>query len=141
MKFGSLDMLSVSTLAGTPGYVPPEYYQSFRCTTKGDVYSSGVVLLELLSGKKPIDPSEFGDNNLVGWAKQLVKENRCSEIFDPDLMKSGEAELYQYLKIACECLDDRPLHRPTMIQVMAMFKDLVFGYIIQRELTNNQWTT
>ncbi|WOK92954.1 receptor-like protein kinase BRI1-like 3 [Canna indica] len=119
--------LSVSTLAGTPGYVPPEYYQSFRCTTKGDVYSYGVVLLELLSGKKPIDPLEFGDNNLVGWAKQLVKENRCNEIFDPDLMrttKSGEGELYRYLKIACECLDDRPLRRPTMIQVMAMFKEL-----------------
>ncbi|KAF8653467.1 hypothetical protein HU200_062213 [Digitaria exilis] len=118
--------LSVSTLAGTPGYVPPEYYQSFRCTTKGDVYSYGVVLLELLSGKKPIDPIEFGDNNLVGWAKQMVKENRSSEIFDPTLTntKSGEAELYQYLKIACECLDDRPNRRPTMIQVMAMFKEL-----------------
>ncbi|CAN6173856.1 unnamed protein product [Urochloa humidicola] len=118
--------LSVSTLAGTPGYVPPEYYQSFRCTTKGDVYSYGVVLLELLSGKKPIDPNEFGDNNLVGWVKQMVKENRSSEIFDPTLTntKSGEAELYQYLKIACECLDDRPNRRPTMIQVMAMFKEL-----------------
>ena len=119
--------LSVSTLAGTPGYVPPEYYQSFRCTTKGDVYSYGVVLLELLSGKKPIDPLEFGDNNLVGWAKQLMRENRSNEIFDPELLrgkKSGEAELYQYLKIACECLDDRPLRRPTMIQVMAMFKEL-----------------
>ncbi|XP_062194597.1 brassinosteroid LRR receptor kinase BRL1 [Phragmites australis] len=118
--------LSVSTLAGTPGYVPPEYYQSFRCTTKGDVYSYGVVLLELLSGKKPIDPNEFGDNNLVGWVKQMVKENRSSEIFDPTLAdtKSGEAELYQYLKIASECLDDRPNRRPTMIQVMAMFKEL-----------------
>jgi Leucine-rich repeat (LRR) protein len=118
--------LSVSTLAGTPGYVPPEYYQSFRCTTKGDVYSYGVVLLELLSGKKPIDPNEFGDNNLVGWVKQMVKENRSSEIFDPTLTntKSGEAEFYQYLKIACECLDDRPNRRPTMIQVMAMFKEL-----------------
>ncbi|XP_062200126.1 brassinosteroid LRR receptor kinase BRL1-like [Phragmites australis] len=118
--------LSVSTLAGTPGYVPPEYYQSFRCTTKGDVYSYGVVLLELLSGKKPIDPTEFGDNNLVGWVKQMVKENRSSEIFDPTLAdtKSGEAEFYQYLKIACECLDDRPNRRPTMIQVMAMFKEL-----------------
>lgn len=118
--------LSVSTLAGTPGYVPPEYYQSFRCTTKGDVYSYGVILLELLSGKRPIDPTEFGDNNLVGWAKQLVKEKRASEIFDPELtgQKSGEAELYQYLKIACDCLDDRPLRRPTMIQVMAMFKEL-----------------
>lgn len=118
--------LSVSTLAGTPGYVPPEYYQSFRCTTKGDVYSYGVVLLELLSGKKPIDPTEFGDNNLVGWVKQMVKENRSSEVFDPTLTdtKSGEAELYQYLKIASECLDDRPIRRPTMIQVMAMFKEL-----------------
>jgi Leucine-rich repeat (LRR) protein len=125
--------LSVSTLAGTPGYVPPEYYQSFRCTTKGDVYSYGVVLLELLSGKKPIDPSEFGDNNLVGWVKQLVKENRCDEIFDPVLLgsglsgNSGEAELYKFLKIAYECLDDRASKRPTMIQVMAMFKEMQSG--------------
>uniref|UniRef100_M8CYG4 non-specific serine/threonine protein kinase n=1 Tax=Aegilops tauschii TaxID=37682 RepID=M8CYG4_AEGTA len=118
--------LSVSTLAGTPGYVPPEYYQSFRCTTKGDVYSYGVVLLELLTGKKPIDPTEFGDNNLVGWVKQMLKDNRGGEIFDPTLTdtKSGEAELDQYLKIASECLDDRPARRPTMIQVMAMFKEL-----------------
>ncbi|RVW38997.1 Serine/threonine-protein kinase BRI1-like 1 [Vitis vinifera] len=119
--------LSVSTLAGTPGYVPPEYYQSFRCTTKGDVYSYGVVLLELLSGKRPIDSLEFGDdNNLVGWAKQLQREKRSNEILDPELMtqKSGEAELFQYLNIAFECLDDRPFRRPTMIQVMAMFKEL-----------------
>lgn len=119
--------LSVSTLAGTPGYVPPEYYQSFRCTAKGDVYSYGVILLELLSGKRPIDPSEFGDdNNLVGWAKQLHREKRSNEILDPELItgKSDETELFQYLRIAFECLDDRPFKRPTMIQVMAMFKEL-----------------
>lgn len=120
--------LSVSTLAGTPGYVPPEYYQSFRCTTKGDVYSYGVVLLELLSGKKPIDTMDFGDNNLVGWAKQLMKENKSADIFDPELVqgsKSGDVdELHKYLKIAFQCLEDRPLRRPTMIQVMAMFKEL-----------------
>ncbi|XP_043689261.1 receptor-like protein kinase BRI1-like 3 [Telopea speciosissima] len=119
--------LSVSTLAGTPGYVPPEYYQSFRCTTKGDVYSYGVILLELISGKRPIDPLEFGDdNNLVGWAKQLQREKRISDIIDTMLLEqmSSEAEIYQYLKIAFECLDDRPFRRPTMIQVMAMFKEL-----------------
>ncbi|KAL5577733.1 hypothetical protein UlMin_019432 [Ulmus minor] len=120
--------LSVSTLAGTPGYVPPEYYQSFRCTTKGDVYSYGVILLELLSGRRPIDPSEFGDdNNLVGWAKQLQREKKHGEILDPELLteKSGESDqLYQYLRIAFDCLDDRPFRRPTMIQVMAMFKEL-----------------
>ncbi|KAK1584392.1 hypothetical protein Q3G72_032603 [Acer saccharum] len=114
---------------GTPGYVPPEYYQSFRCTTKGDVYSYGVILLELLSGKRPIDPAVFGDdNNLVGWAKQLHREKRSSEILDTELMTTresgGETELHQYLRIAFECLDDRPLRRPTMIQVMAMFKEL-----------------
>ncbi|KAL1556096.1 Receptor-like protein kinase BRI1-like 3 [Salvia divinorum] len=119
--------LSVSTLAGTPGYVPPEYYQSFRCTTKGDVYSYGVVLLELLSGKRPIDRAEFGeDNNLVGWAKQKHKERRSDEILDPQLVTSlsGDAELYHYLQVAFECLDDKPNRRPTMIQVIAKFKEL-----------------
>ncbi|KAK3123242.1 hypothetical protein QOZ80_8AG0627030 [Eleusine coracana subsp. coracana] len=117
--------LTVSMLSGTPGYVPPEYCQSCMCTTKGDVYSYGVVLLELLSGRKPIDPTAFGDSNLVDWVKQMVKEDRGNEIFDPILTTmSCELELYQYLKIACQCLDDQPIRRPTMIQVMAMFKEL-----------------
>ncbi|XP_076920638.1 receptor-like protein kinase BRI1-like 3 [Bidens hawaiensis] len=119
--------LSVSTLAGTPGYVPPEYYQSFRCTAKGDVYSYGVVLLELLSGKKPIDTMEFGDdNNLVGWAKQLQRERRVRDVLDTELLfdKSCESELFHCLKIAFQCVDDKSWKRPTMIQVMAMFKEL-----------------
>ncbi|KAE9587320.1 putative protein kinase RLK-Pelle-LRR-Xb-1 family [Lupinus albus] len=121
--------LSVSTLAGTPGYVPPEYYQSFRCSTKGDVYSYGVVLLELLTGRKPTDSVDFGDNNLVGWVKQHAKL-KISDVFDPELMKEDsnlEIELLQHLKVACACLDDRPWRRPTMIQVMAMFKEIQAG--------------
>ncbi|KAK9165728.1 hypothetical protein Scep_000919 [Stephania cephalantha] len=121
--------LSVSTLAGTPGYVPPEYYQSFRCSTKGDVYSYGVVLLELLTGKQPTDSADFGDNNLVGWVKQHAKL-KISDVFDPVLMKEDpnlEIELLQHLKVACACLDDRPWRRPTMIQVMAMFKEIQAG--------------
>ncbi|KAL3633185.1 protein kinase superfamily [Castilleja foliolosa] len=122
--------LSVSTLAGTPGYVPPEYYQIFRCSTKGDVYSYGVVLLELLTGRQPTDSVDFGDNNnLVGWVKQHAKM-RISDVFDPELIKedhSLEMELLQHLKVACACLDDRPWKRPTMIQVMAMFKEIQAG--------------
>lgn len=121
--------LSVSTLAGTPGYVPPEYYQSFQCSTRGDVYSYGVVLLELLTGRAPIDSEDFGDNNLVGWVKQHAKL-KISDVFDPELMKedpSLEMELLQHLKVACACLDDRPWRRPTMIQVMAMFKEIQAG--------------
>ncbi|GAY60228.1 hypothetical protein CUMW_200340 [Citrus unshiu] len=121
--------LSVSTLAGTPGYVPPEYYQSFRCSTKGDVYSYGVVLLELLTGKRPTDSADFGDNNLVGWVKQHAKL-KISDVFDPELMKEDpniEIELLQHLHVASACLDDRPWRRPTMIQVMAMFKEIQAG--------------
>ncbi|CAN6455937.1 unnamed protein product [Victoria cruziana] len=122
--------LSVSTLAGTPGYVPPEYYQSFRCSTKGDVYSFGVVLLELLTGRQPTDSSDFGDNNLVGWVKQHAKL-KISDVFDPALKTKDhpglEMELLQHLRIACQCLDDRPWRRPTMLQVMAMFKELHVG--------------
>ncbi|XP_059645751.1 systemin receptor SR160-like [Cornus florida] len=121
--------LSVSTLAGTPGYVPPEYYQSFRCSTKGDVYSYGVVLLELLSGKQPTDSADFGDNNLVGWVKQHAKM-KISDVFDPELLKEDpilEIELLQHLKVASACLDERPWRRPTMIQVMAMFKEIQAG--------------
>ncbi|WJX36509.1 hypothetical protein P8452_24378 [Trifolium repens] len=78
-------------------------------------------------GKRPIDSSEFGDdNNLVGWSKKLYRERRIIEILDPDLvmLTSSEGELFQYLRIAFECLEERPYRRPTMIQVMAMFKEL-----------------
>ncbi|GAA0166973.1 hypothetical protein LIER_22011 [Lithospermum erythrorhizon] len=121
--------LSVSTLAGTPGYVPPEYYQSFRCSTKGDVYSYGVVLLELLTGRRPTDSADFGDNNIVGWVKQHAKL-KITDVFDPELTKDDpnlEMELLQHLKVASQCLDDRPWKRPTMIQVMAMFKEIQAG--------------
>ncbi|KAL0763977.1 hypothetical protein Bca101_080128 [Brassica carinata] len=121
--------LSVSTLAGTPGYVPPEYYQSFRCSTKGDVYSYGVVLLELLTGKRPTDSPDFGDNNLVGWVKQHAKL-RISDVFDPELLKEDpalEIELLQHLKVAVACLEDRAWKRPTILQVIAMFKKIQAG--------------
>ncbi|KNA23893.1 hypothetical protein SOVF_020500 [Spinacia oleracea] len=119
--------LSVSTLAGTPGYVPPEYYQSFRCSNKGDVYSYGVVLLELLTGRQPTDSVDFGDNNnLVSWVKMHTKL-RISDVFDPELLKEDpnlEIELLQHLKLACACLYDQPSKRPTMIEVMTMFKQI-----------------
>jgi len=79
--------LSVSTLAGTPGYVPPEYYQSFMCTAKGDAHSFGVVMLELRSGKRPTDKEDFSDTNLVGWAKIKVSEGKQLEvIINTDLL-------------------------------------------------------
>ncbi|XP_062205667.1 brassinosteroid LRR receptor kinase BRL2-like [Phragmites australis] len=121
--------LSVSTLAGTPGYVPPEYYQSFRCTAKGDVYSLGVVLLELLTGRRPTDKEDFGDTNLVGWVKMKVREGAGKEVVDPELVaaaKDGEEEreMARFLELALQCVDDFPSKRPNMLQVVAMLREL-----------------
>ncbi|KAF8678499.1 hypothetical protein HU200_046253 [Digitaria exilis] len=133
--------LSVSTLAGTPGYVPPEYYQSFRCTTKGDVYSYGVVLLELLTGKPPTDSTDFGeDSNLVGWVQQHSSNKlKVSDVFDPELLEDDptiELELLEHLKVACACLDNRPSKRPTMLKVMAMFKEIQAGSTIDSKTSS-----
>ncbi|GAA0157138.1 hypothetical protein LIER_14467 [Lithospermum erythrorhizon] len=127
--------LSVSTLAGTPGYVPPEYYQSFRCTAKGDVYSFGVVLLELLTGKRPTDKEDFGDTNLVGWVKIKVREGKGMEVIDQELLSvmkgsdESEAEevkeMVRYLQITLQCVDDFPSKRPNMLEVVAMLRELL----------------
>ncbi|XP_077230603.1 BRI1-like 2 [Tasmannia lanceolata] len=121
--------LSVSTLAGTPGYVPPEYYQSFRCTAKGDVYSFGVVLLELLTGKRPTDKEDFGDTNLVGWVKMKVREGKGKEVIDFELQSKAEEdeekEMMRYLEITMQCVEDFPSKRPSMLQVVAMLRELV----------------
>ncbi|XP_073022489.1 serine/threonine-protein kinase BRI1-like 2 [Primulina eburnea] len=127
--------LSVSTLAGTPGYVPPEYYQSFRCTAKGDVYSFGVILLELLTGKRPTDKEDFGDTNLVGWVKTKAREGKGMEVVDTELLsvtKGSEEseveevkEMVKYLEITMQCVDDFPSKRPNMLQVVAMLRELM----------------
>jgi serine/threonine protein kinase len=120
--------LSVSTLAGTPGYVPPEYYQSFRCTAKGDVYSLGVVLLELLTGRRPTDKEDFGDTNLVGWVKMKVREGAGKEVVDPELVVAAvgaeEREMARFLELALQCVDDFPSKRPNMLQVVATLREL-----------------
>ncbi|XP_022992578.1 serine/threonine-protein kinase BRI1-like 2 [Cucurbita maxima] len=129
--------LSVSTLAGTPGYVPPEYYQSFRCTAKGDVYSFGVVLLEILTGKRPTDKEDFGDTNLVGWVKMKVNDGKQMEVIDPELLSVTKAsdeseaeevkEMVRYLEITLRCVEEFPSKRPNMLQVVAMLRELMPG--------------
>ncbi|VAH57532.1 brassinosteroid LRR receptor kinase BRL2-like [Triticum dicoccoides] len=120
--------LSVSTLAGTPGYVPPEYYQSFRCTAKGDVYSLGVVLLELLTGRRPTDKEDFGDTNLVGWVKMKVREGAGKEVVDPELVAAAagddETEMMRFLEMALQCVDDFPSKRPNMLHVVAVLREI-----------------
>ncbi|XP_057865941.2 receptor-like serine/threonine-protein kinase At1g78530 isoform X2 [Cryptomeria japonica] len=120
----------VSTLvAGTFGYLAPEYVDTGRATEKGDVYSYGVVLLELLTGKRPTDEAfiEKG-NNMVASVKSLI-EDGCEEYaFDAELTDlSTQKEIKDAFLIAYKCLNQNPVERPSMAQVVKMLEQIKSG--------------
>ncbi|CAK9218373.1 unnamed protein product [Sphagnum troendelagicum] len=111
-------------VAGTFGYLAPEYMQSGRATEKGDVYSYGVMLLELISGKRPTDPSLMNQGmNLVGWATSCIRQNRHLELVDRRCSEGIPHEhLEAVLHIAARCIAPMPDERPTMDQVVQMLQ-------------------
>jgi serine/threonine protein kinase len=118
----------VTTLvAGTFGYLAPEYFDTGRATTKGDVYSYGVVLLELLTGKRPTDES-FLENGtrLVTWVRETMEEKREEHAMDEALLKLHHQlpteEVRLVFSVADKCLDSDPANRPTMAQVVKMLE-------------------
>ena len=118
----------VSTdIAGTFGYIPPEYGQSWRSTTRGDVYSYGVILLELLTGKEPTrdDFKDVDGGNLVGWVRGLIKRGDAPEALDPEVSKGPwKLTMLKVLHIANLCTAEDPIRRPTMLQVVKFLKDI-----------------
>ncbi|XP_014491383.1 LRR receptor-like serine/threonine-protein kinase RPK2 [Vigna radiata var. radiata] len=119
---------ATTDVAGTFGYVAPEYATTCRVSDKADVYSFGVVLLELMSGRKSLDPSfsEYGNGfNIVPWAELLMTEGRCSELFSSTLWEVGPKEkLLGLLKLALTCTEETLSIRPSMKQVLEKLKYL-----------------
>ncbi|KAG0626164.1 hypothetical protein M758_2G107600 [Ceratodon purpureus] len=113
-------------VAGTLGYLPPEYMETGKITEKGDVYSFGIVLLELLTGKRPTDHFFMdGDFSMVQWAKTLVEEDHPEDIFDEFILGAcPDEDLLTTLDIAFQCLAQQPQVRPTMQQVVKMLEHL-----------------
>ncbi|CAA7396382.1 unnamed protein product [Spirodela intermedia] len=119
---------ATTNVAGTFGYVAPEYAITCRVSDKADVYSFGVVLLELLSGKRSLDPSfsEYGNAfNIVDWGNMLIREGRHSEFFSPLLWEAGPKDnLVAMLRLACLCTVESLPIRPSMKQVVEKIKKL-----------------
>ena len=110
-----------------------EYAYTMKVTEKCDIYSFGVVLLELVTGRSPVQPLEQG-GDLVTWVRRSIQASvPTSELFDKRLNLSAQKtidEMSLVLKIALFCTSTSPLNRPTMKEVIAMLIDA-------REYVNN----
>ncbi|KAK2981735.1 hypothetical protein RJ640_005987 [Escallonia rubra] len=112
---------STTVIAGTYGYLAPEYAYSSKATTKCDVYSFGVVLMELITGKRPVE-AEFGDNkNIIYWVSSKVETKEGAiEVLDKQLSGSFKDEMIKVLRIAIHCTCRTAALRPTMTEVVKL---------------------
>nr|XP_016490734.1 PREDICTED: receptor-like serine/threonine-protein kinase ALE2 isoform X6 [Nicotiana tabacum] len=110
---------------GTFGYVAPEYAMTGHLLVKSDVYSYGVVLLELLTGRKPVDMSQPpGQENLVAWARPLLtSEDGLELIVDSTLGPDFPSDdIVKVAAIASMCVQPEVSHRPFMGEVVQALK-------------------
>lgn len=125
---GTSETHATTDVAGTFGYVAPEYAMTCRVSDKADVYSYGVVLLELISDKKALDPSfsSFGNGfNIVAWASMLLLQGRPSEFFTAGLWDRGpHDDLIEMLRLAITCTGESLSNRPSMRQVAQRLKQI-----------------
>uniref|UniRef100_R7VYZ9 non-specific serine/threonine protein kinase n=1 Tax=Aegilops tauschii TaxID=37682 RepID=R7VYZ9_AEGTA len=115
---------------GTFGYLAPEYALSGKLTAKSDLYSFGVVLLELITGRKPVDSSQpLGDESLVEWARpflsQAIEHRDFGDLPDPRMEnKFEENEMYHMIGAAAACIRHSAVMRPRMGQVVRALDSL-----------------
>ncbi|XP_010529089.1 PREDICTED: probably inactive leucine-rich repeat receptor-like protein kinase IMK2 [Tarenaya hassleriana] len=116
---------NVIATAGTLGYRAPELSKIKNASTKTDVYSLGVIILELLTGKSPGEPTNGMD--LPQWVASIVKEEWTNEVFDLELMGEAQSvgdELLNTLKLALHCVDPSPAARPEAGQLLQELEEI-----------------
>ncbi|KAM7526134.1 hypothetical protein LguiA_016036 [Lonicera macranthoides] len=131
-RLASPGLSHVSTCAqGTLGYLDPEYYRNYQLTDKSDVYSYGVVLLEMLTSQRAIDFSRNEDDvNLAIYVSQRANGGSVMEVVDPCLLgEEPTLELMTSVKLFCEialaCLREKKGERPSMKDVVQEIQSIV----------------
>ncbi|CAH9101822.1 unnamed protein product [Cuscuta europaea] len=122
------DQTHVSTrVMGTYGYAAPEYVMTGHLTARSDVYGFGVVLLEMLLGRRAMDKSRPSrEHNLVEWARPLLTHTKkLFRILDPRMEGQYSSKTaVKVANLAYQCLSQNPKGRPVMSQVVEILEAL-----------------
>ncbi|KAL6875672.1 hypothetical protein ACP4OV_013185 [Aristida adscensionis] len=138
-----------SIVRGTVGYLDPEYYISQQLTEKSDIYSFGVILLELISGHEPISNDNFGLNcrNIVAWARSHIESGNINAIIDESMDSRYDLQsVWKIAEVAIMCVKPKGAQRPTISEVLKEIQEAIaiergpqmMQSSIQRQLMSNK---
>ncbi|KAJ6918076.1 G-type lectin S-receptor-like serine/threonine-protein kinase B120 [Populus alba x Populus x berolinensis] len=118
---GNETQANTNRIVGTYGYMSPEYAMEGLFSIKSDVFSFGVLVLEIVSGRKNTSFYHSDSLNLLGHAWKLWNSNKASDLMDPSLGDPpSTATLLRYINIGLLCVQESPADRPTMSDVISM---------------------
>ncbi|XP_022867040.1 probable inactive receptor kinase RLK902 [Olea europaea var. sylvestris] len=126
-RVSDFGLAQLAGLTSTPnrvsGYRAPEVTDPCEVSQKADVYSFGVLLLELLTGKAPTHEEGF---NLPIWVESVVKDEWTAEVFDLELLRyqNIEEDMVQLLQLAVDCVAQYPDKRPSMAEVTSKIQEI-----------------
>ncbi|KAK9031015.1 hypothetical protein V6N11_032413 [Hibiscus sabdariffa] len=128
-------------VAGTMGYLAPEYAMYRHLTEKADVFGFGIVALEILSGRPNFDNSLEDDKiYLLAWAWALHENNLNLDLVDPNLVEFDENEALRVARVALLCTQGSPSMRPPMSRVVVMLAgDIEVSSVITRPSYLTDW--
>lgn len=126
---GSVEEAMKTRVAGTPGYIDPEYYTNYQVTAKSDVYSFGVVLFELITAKSALikeetttDPDVPSLTTLPNWVQPYLSD--ISPIVDPRMGSFNEKAMKDFVKVATVCIERAARYRPNMEEVASRLRQV-----------------
>ncbi|KAL8166013.1 hypothetical protein V2J09_007512 [Rumex salicifolius] len=132
--------IRMNVIVGTAkGYVAPEYASTGMLNERSDVYSFGILLMEIISGRNPVDYSRPpGEVNLVDWLKTMVSNRNSEGVLDPKLQeKPSSRALKRVLLVALRCVDPNAQKRPKMGHVVHMLEAEEFPFRDERRGTHH----
>ncbi|KAK8602299.1 hypothetical protein V6N13_058056 [Hibiscus sabdariffa] len=131
---GHCDVIE-TTVMGTPGYLDPEYYSSRKLNEKSDVFSFGIVLLELITGQNAVIKKDES-MHIIQWVSPLIERGDTGSIVDQRLHGEFDANsVSKALEVAMACTRPKSLHRATMSTVLGELNQC-----LAMELSHNRVT-